>query len=124
MTEEKKAISFVAVCVVVISAGLFFLRDRTPPAVEIDQRLDALQVAIQEWYAEKGSPPETLEELGLPEDEIIDIALKVFQYEVGEDGQTVTLRTYGADEKPGGKMFRADRERVFTLGEEASDPES
>ena len=119
MTEEKKAITFVAVCVVVIVAGIFLMRDQTPPAVEIDQRMEALEVAIQEWYAEKGSPPETLQQLGLPEEEILDILKEEFQYLVSEDGTTVTLRTYGADGKPGGKMFRADRERVFSLGEDA-----
>lgn len=115
MTEEKKAISFVAVCLVVIAAGLFFLRDRTPPAVEIEEKLDAIQASIETWHAEKGAPPETLEQLGLPEEAIKDIALEVFQYSVGDDG-TVTLRTYGADGKPGGKMFRADVERIFKLG--------
>ncbi|MDF1851447.1 MAG: hypothetical protein P1U85_11480 [Verrucomicrobiales bacterium] len=127
MSEEKKTITFVTICLVLIGAGVFFLKDRKPPSVEIEDRMAAIQVAIEEWYAEKGSLPETLEELGLPEEETQDIIKKTFIYSVSDDGTTVTIGTLGADSKPGGKMFRADKELVFTLGEEkekSGDPES
>jgi|GEM_PF-3248731 len=121
MTEQKKTYIFLAVCLGVIVAGAVILHGRKPPSVEIEDRMAALQVAIEAWYAEKGSPPETLQDLGLPEEEIQDIVKKVFQYFVSEDGTTVTLLTLGSDGKPGGKMFRADRERVFRLGAIATD---
>ena len=127
MTEEKKVIIFISVCLLAIGGGAFFLHDKKPVSVEIDDRMAAIQVAIEEWHAEKGSPPDSLEELGLPEEEIQDIIKKVFQYSVSEDGTTVTILTLGADSKPGGKMFHADKERVFTLGtakKDESDPSS
>lgn len=127
MTEEKKVIIFISVCLVGIGAGIFFLQDKKPVSVEIEDKMAAIQVAIEEWYEKKGSPPDTLQELGLPEEEIQDIIKNVFQYSISEDGTTVTLLTLGADAKPGGKMFRADKERTFTLGaskEEKEDPSS
>ena len=117
MNQAKKTYTFIAVCVLAIGAGAFFLRNQKPPSVEINDRMVALQVAIENWNAEKGRPPETLDELGLPKEEMEDVIKEVFQYSVSEDGKTVTLATYGADRKPGGKMFHADRELVFTLGE-------
>ncbi|MEM9281297.1 MAG: hypothetical protein AAGA96_05680 [Verrucomicrobiota bacterium] len=119
MTEAKKTYIFIGVCVAFIIGGMIFLSDKKPVSVEIEDRMASLQVAIEAWHAEKGSPPATLQELGLPEEEILDIMKEPFQYKVSEDGSTVTLLTFGADRKPGGKMFRADKELIFTLGEGA-----
>ena len=127
MTEAKKTYLFIAICVIVMIAGVIFLKGRKPPSVEIEDRMAALQTAIENWHAEKGSAPASLEELGLPEEEIQDIILKPFDYSVSEDGTTVTLSTLGADEKKGGKMFNADRELIFTLdgnGPTGDDPSS
>ncbi|MEM7698566.1 MAG: hypothetical protein AAF236_09205 [Verrucomicrobiota bacterium] len=123
MTEAKKTILFVSICLAVIIAGVVFMQGRKPPSVEIVDRMAALQAAIEDWHAEKGAPPESLQVLGLPEEEIQDIVLKPFVYSVSEDGSTVTLSTLGADEKVGGKMFNADRELIFTLGSDAKENE-
>jgi len=118
MSEAKKTYLFLAVCVAVIVGGFLIFRGKKPPSVEIEDRMTAIQAAVENWHAAKGSPPDTLEELGLPEEEIQDIVKKPFLYSVSEDGTTVTLMTLGADGKPGGKMFNADREIVFSLDTE------
>lgn len=118
MSQEKKALAIVAVCLVIIGAGIFLLRDREPPVVVTRERLAALQVSIESWSAANGGRlPESLEVLGLPGEAIRDHAGHLFDYRVADDGKTVTLVSYGADGKPGGSMFHADNEVTFTLGE-------
>lgn len=116
MSETRKVIIFTSVCLIGIGIGIFFLKDKKPVSVQIEDKMAALQVAIEDWYAEKGSPPDSLDQLGLPEEEIQDIIKKDFLFSVSEDGETVTIQTLGADAKPGGKMFNEDRKRVFTMG--------
>ncbi len=116
MTQEKKALSIVAVCLVIIAAGIFLLRDREPPVVVTRERLAALQASIETWSAANGGRvPESLAALGLPGDATRDHAGHDFHYRVADDGKTVTLVSYGADGKPGGSMFHADNEVTFTL---------
>ncbi|MCB1062988.1 MAG: hypothetical protein KDN20_08720 [Verrucomicrobiae bacterium] len=115
MTQEKKALAVVALCVVIIGAGMLYLRDREPPVVVTRARLSALQTSIEEWAAVQGRLPKNLEELNLPDEAIHDHADKLFDFRVSEDGKTVTLSSYGVDGKPGGSMFRADNEVTFTI---------
>ena len=65
MTQEKKALLVVAVCLVVIGIGFYLLRDREAPAVVTRERIRALQASIETWASEHGGKaPETLEALG------------------------------------------------------------
>ena len=47
MSQEKKAIIVIAVCLAVIGVGAWWLRDKEAPAVVTQQRLNALQVSIE-----------------------------------------------------------------------------
>lgn len=114
MSTEKKAVVMVVVCVVVMGAGLYLLRDREAPAVVTRERLAELQTAIEAWHSDKGSLPASLEELGLDDDSIRDHSGTVFEYTTAEDG-TVTLTSYGVDGKPGGYMFRSDSKVSFQV---------
>jgi len=114
MSTEKKALVMVAVCLFVMGVGLYLMRGREAPAVVTRERLAGLQTAIEEWHRNKGSLPESLEELGLDDESIRDHSGTVFEYTPEDDG-TVTLISYGVDGKPGGYMFRSDSKVTFKL---------
>ena len=115
MSQEKKAIIVIAVCLAVIGVGAWWLRDKEAPAVVTQQRLNALQVSIEAWAAaHDGKAPESLDELGLPEEAISDHKGARFDYITSDDG-TVKVISYGADGKPGGHAFHADTEVSFQL---------
>jgi general secretion pathway protein G len=70
-----------------------------------------LTTAIESYIAEKGVPPETLEELVpkyLSEIPLRDGWGNEFIYEVGEDNQTYSLISLGKDGVEGGEGFNAD----------------
>ena len=112
MSTERKAIAIIAVCLIVMGIGLYFLRDREAPAKVNRERLSGLRLAIEEWTETHGSPPKSLEELGLSDEAISDRAGTVFNYVVSDDG-AVTLISYGADGKPGGLVFHSDTKITF-----------
>lgn len=114
MTEEKKALIAVAVCLTGIVAGWLSLRGREAPAVVTRERMANLQTAIEQWTSAHGNPPTTLQELGLGVDEICDHAGSEFRYTVDSGGR-IRLISYGADGKPGGALFRADTEVNFQV---------
>jgi hypothetical protein len=114
MSTEKKAIVVVVVCLVVMGAGLLFLRGREAPAVVTRERLAGVQAALEDWNRTHGELPGSLEELGLGDEAIRDHMGTVFEYTVAKD-HTVTLTSYGTDGKPGGYMFRADSAVTFQV---------
>lgn len=114
MNKERRAIIFIVVCVAVLVAGLLLMGDRKAPAVLTRERLEALQASIEQWSREKGRLPETLDEMGLPDQATRDLLGTDFEYAVDGDG-TVTLTSYGADGKPGGLMFRSDASISFRV---------
>ena len=86
------------------------------PALVTKERLDALQVEVEKWAEKNGGPPAQLSELQVEEDLLTDHMGVPFIYEV--NGSEVVITSYGADGKPGGFMFKADRKVMFDTASE------
>ena len=107
----KKMIVVVVVLVALIIAGVVFLDGKEPPGRVTTARLAELQASISEYAKKHGAPPETLAELP-GENSPVDAWNQPLTYRVLGDGR-VEIASLGADGKPGGHMFKADRIVTF-----------
>lgn len=112
MTQEKKTLIVLGLLVAFIVLVLLFFGEKGPsPVVETQNRLRDLKAPVLAFAEEKGALPETLQELGLPTEATSDHAGKPFVYEI--NGRSVTISSLGADGKPGGAAFNADKSINF-----------
>ena len=112
MTQQKKSFIVVGALVAFIALVLVFFGDKGPsPVVETQNRLRDLEAPVLEFAEKNGALPKALSELGLPIEATSDHTGKPFIYEV--DGRTVAISSLGADGKPGGAAFNADRKISF-----------
>ena len=110
---NRIAAIIVAVAALVIAGGLVFFGDLENPAQRTRERLEQLENVIVLYAREHGGPPESLEALGLPPEQIQDHLGEPIRYSVS--GSTVLLTSYGSDKKPGGFLFKRDYKRTFDL---------
>lgn len=112
MSKEKK-FNFVLGGLVLTVVLIYFVfgRQKNNPALITADRMAALQVSVSDWAKEKGAPPQNLSDLGLPSEALEDHIGNPFTYQIS--GSEVTISSLGADGKPGGVMFKADRQITF-----------
>ncbi|MDF1751360.1 MAG: hypothetical protein P1U89_01160 [Verrucomicrobiales bacterium] len=114
MSENKKSNLIIFGLIVVMVVVYFaFGRKGENPATITTQRLNHLKSEVIAWSEEKGAPPQSLSELGLEESALVDHIGTPFTYNVS--GSRVSISTPGADKKPGGIMFKADRVVTFEV---------
>ncbi|MDF1813000.1 MAG: hypothetical protein P1V20_12320 [Verrucomicrobiales bacterium] len=109
MTHEKK-FNFLLGGLIIAMIVIYFAFGRKAgpnPAALTDSRLQALEEAVIDWAQKQGAPPEKLSDLGLESEALTDHIGNPFIYDVS--GTKVTITSFGADSKPGGVMFKADR---------------
>lgn len=115
MTQEKKAGLFIGICALVIVALLVFARGLGSPSEADAQAFQRTEQAIRAYYASQNKAPDALADLPVEADIYSDRTGQSLVYQV--EGSKVTLTALGGDQKPGGIMFKADREHVFYLTE-------
>lgn len=98
---------------IAVMAIVYFLFGNSgpSPATLTKERLDTLQTAVIEYADKHQALPTTLEDLGLAKEALIDHAGVPFVYQA--EGSKVVILSYGADGKPGGHSFRADKSVSF-----------
>jgi hypothetical protein len=99
--------------ILVIAVLLILFGDRDNPMQKTRDRMQRLERAILSYVDDYNEAPESLAELKLPEEDLQDHLGEPFRYTVKEG--SVTLTSYGSDKKPGGFLFKRDRQTVFEL---------
>ena len=99
--------------ILVIAVLLILFGDRDNPTQKTRERLHRLERAVLSYVEDHKEAPKSLAELNLPEEDLQDHLGEPFLYTVKEG--TVTLTSYGSDKKPGGFLFKRDRQTVFKL---------
>jgi len=107
MTQKTKTVILASLLVAFIAYLLVFSSGKGPT----QNLIRALETPVLAFAEKNGAPPETLQELGLTVEATSDQAGKPLIYEV--NGRTVTISSLGADGKPGGKAFNADKTHRF-----------
>lgn len=112
MSDNRKTIFVVCGLIAAMLVIYFVFAPKGPPPATItDARLRDLEEAVMQWARENGSPPEKLSDLGLNEELLADHIGNPFIYHA--EGSKVTISSLGADGRPGGVMFKADRSVSF-----------
>ena len=112
MTQGKKTVLVTSALLAFITIVLVFFGDKGPsPVVQTKNRIRGLETMVLKFAEKNGALPETLEDLGLPIEEISDHAGAPLVYEV--NGRKVTISSLGADGKAGGAAFNADKTHSF-----------
>ncbi len=109
--ETKTGLVLVGLVAIIAVIYLRFGDSEPSPVVVTVNRLNALQLEVQEWEKKNNKLPETLADLGLPDEAVTDHKGAPFVYE--NDNGWVTISSLGADGKPGGVMFNADQTVEF-----------
>ena len=113
MSPRRKMISILTAFLVVITVLFVVSRGMQSPRQLDIARMNQLQEAIESFASTNGNPPETLAELNLAPELLLDHSGHPIQYSVS--GTQITLTSFGGDQKPGGKAFKADYDHVFSL---------
>jgi hypothetical protein len=111
--KNRKPI-ILATILAIATVLLFILsRDMNPPRQIDSERMNLIQQAIETYIAQNGQAPESLTDLPLSPDTLLDHSGHPIHYVTV--GTTVRLVSHGGDQLPGGKAFKADYEHTFEI---------
>lgn len=113
MTQEKKALYFIIGGIIVIAVAAIFGSRLTSPADVDNAAFQRAEAAIRSHYQASGTLPDALSDIDAPAETFHDRT--GFPLDFQRSGKTITLTSYGGDQKPGGIMFKADKEHIFHL---------
>lgn len=116
--ERSYFIGLGAMVLAMIAIYFFFGYGQEHPVDTNRERMEAIKAAILDYARTSDHLPATLADLDLPPEDLVDHIGEPYQYI--PDTLEVTLTSYGADKKPGGKMFKRDYVETFPNPLEAS----
>ena len=113
LPETKKALIVIGVLLLVMGVLVYKNLGNQPPYTVTNERFETLKEAMHLYIKEEGKLPESLEQLKVADETLIDQFGTPFVLQV--DGSSATIVSYGQDKKSGGHFFNRDHRVTVRL---------